>query len=1538
MKLKTNLKLLYFNLLSFIVFVTSAAAQDLPGLTPGEVEARSETIVVEGVVEQEDVEDMQLHVLFVDIAIANGLQLSSEQYRMLNIARNLTVGSEILVIYTVDNLAPYIEDGGGFRTFISSEPQITNTSIVIDNQPPFFPDISDGVEMSEREIFPPDDIEPAGFFGISQVTFSGTDNAISAAAGYEYDFPSVNYPDFAPIYPPLPAPPFDTGARITSARDSVGITINPLPTDFGQEYRIFRERAWTRDSLITGRLLRTYNPNTPEPPSSGPTQKPGKGPNCNDDYQTNCGDEFTKIALGTCSGNVQISFLDPVRTRGFRLGNDVSLNSQTNLPDRKTVFGSASFTYGIEIIGPHSIGINDTSNWIVVDADGAELNFGPSDQSPSASAGIFSTLTQLQDGSFRITGASEPGMIHKAGNFDYHFNDLGKLNRIIDPAGNSQLLVYGNPGTTTSEVVIRVSDVSSNKVLDFNYNSDGLVESVVENGGGAINEYLYALLGEELRLVKVRVKGPQGVVLRETDISYDQNNKPQTVQRDSEPDSLVSFSYTEEFPNHYFAQISHDRGGPTIEYFVEPQVGDGVGGLDGFEYKHRISNPQGDFEEYFYDSENNLRKTVLPPPVGLSTPTTFEYDYDANYNMIEHRDSERTFTYTYNSLGLQTSFNNSIATWRNEYSGVDLTKQVVQEGTAGASRTILDVKYEDVNNPHHPTEITDGEGNSWSYTYNTFGQLLTVSPPALSQMGDVTYAYEEDFQSDEYGWLRSVLNGEGNLITFDSYSSLGDLTSVTTYSAVGVGDTTTYNYDALHRLTSVTNPDGTSSSVNYSGRDVSLSQDEAGTLLTYDFCAHCGSLNDLNGPLGKSLNMTRDYEGKLTAFNDGNSNITTWTYGSGDLLQFVDYPDGQFLGFQYDEDRLLQSKYISPSLEETYEYDLAGRLTKVDFYRANEEDQTITYRYDDVVETIEDEVGITTYEYFDNFLVKSVTYDYAKSNLADKQRLDYTYYSDNLIQSLTWVEIVLDPATQLETETVIAGWNYSYDSAGRLTQVTNSFAETTTCSYDGEGKMTETVFANGAKTHYEYNEDRNWVTKISHFKGSGNQNAFQIYDLEYDSGANTIGNLTKVTEKDLTEVTYQYDPLYRLVNEARVGTTPYSKSYTYDLAGNITEIDSVPFATYDVANKFDQLQGTNVGHNAAGSIKKIKAFSELPDLKMNWFTSQHLKRVETLDVNGDPTENYHRYKYDYFGRRGFRNGPNESRRHYIFAGNKLIGEVKPSGNKFIYTYGADGLVSFRRTSNGKSFFYHYGPQGETRALTNANGGVAVEYVYDAYGNEIAEIGNSKPNPFRYGGKYGYFTDELNHGGFILAGQRWYSPDLGRWLSRDPIRYEGGDNLYGYVLGNPIKFVDPNGLLPITPWDIADFGFFAEDLRTLYQDPSWTNFLYAAAGAGALAPGIPSVGAVKASMKVLGTCTDTGKTAKKLNTGPIKGYTKHGLNQAISREGKGVGTRHILDAAKNPKKIINNSKRGSNTYVGKNASVVLNNKGKVITTYGKPRIK
>jgi RHS repeat-associated protein len=108
-------------------------------------------------------------------------------------------------------------------------------------------------------------------------------------------------------------------------------------------------------------------------------------------------------------------------------------------------------------------------------------------------------------------------------------------------------------------------------------------------------------------------------------------------------------------------------------------------------------------------------------------------------------------------------------------------------------------------------------------------------------------------------------------------------------------------------------------------------------------------------------------------------------------------------------------------------------------------------------------------------------------------------------------------------------------------------------------------------------------------------------------------------------------------------------------------------------------------------------------------------------------------------------------------------------------------------------YYHYDGQGNTIAMTDSRGRVANNYAYDEFGKLLVKE-ERVPNPFRFVGQYGVM-DERN--GLLYMRARYYDPEVGRFISKDPIGFAGGDvNLYGYVGSNPVNWVDPFGLDPI----------------------------------------------------------------------------------------------------------------------------------------------
>ena len=114
------------------------------------------------------------------------------------------------------------------------------------------------------------------------------------------------------------------------------------------------------------------------------------------------------------------------------------------------------------------------------------------------------------------------------------------------------------------------------------------------------------------------------------------------------------------------------------------------------------------------------------------------------------------------------------------------------------------------------------------------------------------------------------------------------------------------------------------------------------------------------------------------------------------------------------------------------------------------------------------------------------------------------------------------------------------------------------------------------------------------------------------------------------------------------------------------------------------------------------------------------------------------------------------------------------------------------------YYYQHDANFNVTAVTNSSGAVQIRCKYTPYGKvtllnstfgttAIPSIGNT----------HFYTGRELDaETGLQLNRHRFYANLLGRWATRDPILYDGGVNLYGYVGGMPTFYADPNGMDPV----------------------------------------------------------------------------------------------------------------------------------------------
>jgi RHS repeat-associated protein len=236
-------------------------------------------------------------------------------------------------------------------------------------------------------------------------------------------------------------------------------------------------------------------------------------------------------------------------------------------------------------------------------------------------------------------------------------------------------------------------------------------------------------------------------------------------------------------------------------------------------------------------------------------------------------------------------------------------------------------------------------------------------------------------------------------------------------------------------------------------------------------------------------------------------------------------------------------------------------------------------------------------------------------------------------------------------------------------------------------------------------------------------------------------------------------------------------------------------------------------------------------------------------------------------------------------------------------------------------WFHHDQLGSTRALTDSVGRTAMTASYDPYGNLLGGAPSSAEQVTTNLLFNGQYRD--GETGFYYLRARYFDPASGQFLSRDAA-VSVTRSPYGYVSGNPLNATDPSGLGGVDDAELQGgvpvFGISEVEAEMAQRD--------AIGEARSMQEDAQAQAEADAATYEANSAEECAQASAQAE---IRGYTRHGLNQAISREGVGVAPRAIYDAVNNPLKVVPQG-NGTTMYVGSDATVVLNESGQVVTTW------
>ena len=671
---------------------------------------------------------------------------------------------------------------------------------------------------------------------------------------------------------------------------------------------------------------------------------------------------------------------------------------------------------------------------------------------------------------------------------------------------------------------------------------------------------------------------------------------------------------------------------------------------------------------------------------------------------------------------------------------------------------------------NRPISVTTPDGGTWEFGYDRSGNPVSRTNPE----GAVTRMTYRD------GAVASVKDPYG-VVTKLAYDRFRNLTE----ASDSRGNTSLYGYDLLGRCVSVTNPKGAVQKreydlvgrvvhvLDFDGNDIRLSYDGIDNLTEYrDNVQHVEY-----GYSGMwKLTRRRDHRGVVNFRYDREERLRRVT---NEKLQSYEFTldavgnvtaekgfDGAVRHYLRDRGGRVVRETLPSGTEREYGYDACSRVTRVSYPTAGDPDQT--YAYGLSGRLVQASRGESTVEFAYNSLGLPVR------ETADGNTILRTY--DHTGRILT-----LDSTTG-------ASLRYTRNGYGEL----EGFTATGGSEADGAGSWesshrhdtlgfeVERILPGGVVRSFAYDDIGRLVDARTR------KDSRTRHMRRYRWGV--ADRLLSVEDSRRGETRYSYTPTGQLDRaEYPDGREQWRKS---DAVGNLYPDPDMRLRRYLSGGRLEQDGEWHCEYDDDGNLTEryLGTGKWLDGKKDRWRYRWNADGSLAKVVRPDKREV--EFTYDALGRRLSKSfGTTVTR--WVWNGNVPLHQWKQRReysvmedrwdtdterrDMTVWLFDEESFVPMAMIKEGRSYSILTDQLGTPTEAYDAEGNEVWSRVLDMDGNVIEETGNKGMVPFLFQGQYYDRETGLAYNRF-----RYYSPQMGMYVSQDPIGLAGGMRLYGYI--------------------------------------------------------------------------------------------------------------------------------------------------------------